>query len=156
MEFVKCRPIAKGTPRCNAAFALLDRNQEEELMTHFRHAAIVAALIVGASAASAQTTVITREPVESRTVVTTEPLQLTPVQRRTIYRTIVRERVTPARPTVEYRVGTRVPESVQLYAVPQEVAVEVPEIRAYKYMVVNDRVVLIDPATSEVVAEVAD
>ena len=125
-------------------------------MTHFRHAAIAAALLAGASTASAQTTVITREPVESRTVVTTEPIQLTPVQRQTIYRTIVRERVSPARPTVEYRVGTRVPESVQLYSVPQEVAVEVPTIRSYKYMVVNDRVVLIDPATSEVVAELAE
>ena len=125
-------------------------------MTYFRHAAIMAALFASAATASAQTTVITREPVESRTVVTTEPLQLSPVQRRTIYRTIVRERVTPARPTVEYRVGTSVPESVQLYSVPQEVAVEVPAIRSYKYMVVNDRVVLIDPATSEVVAELAD
>jgi Protein of unknown function (DUF1236) len=125
-------------------------------MTHFRHAAIAAALLAGASTASAQTTVITREPVESRTVVTTEPIQLTPVQRQTIYRTIVRERVSPARPTVEYRVGTRVPESVQLYSVPQEIAVEVPTIRSYKYMVVNDRVVLIDPATSEVVAELAE
>ena len=38
-------------------------------MTHFRHAAIVAALLASASAAGAQTTVITREPVESRTVV---------------------------------------------------------------------------------------
>jgi hypothetical protein len=92
-------------------------------MTHFRHAAIAAALLAGASTASAQTTVITREPVESRTVVTTEPIQLTPVQRQTIYRTIVRERVSPARPTVEYRVGTRVPGSVQLYSVPQEIAV---------------------------------
>ena len=113
-------------------------------------------VLAGASAASAQTTVITREPVESRTVVTTEPLQLTPVQRRTIYRTIVRERVAPAQPTIEYRVGARVPDSVQLYAVPQEVAVEVPAIRSYKYMVVNNRVVLVDPATSEVVAEVVD
>jgi Protein of unknown function (DUF1236) len=139
-----------------AAFAGLDWNQEEELMTYFRHAAIVAVLLAGAGTASAQTTVITREPVESRTVVTTEPLQLTPVQRRTVYRTIARERVAPARPTVEYRIGTRVPESVQLYSVPQEVAVEVPAIRSYKYMVVNDRVVLIDPATSEVVAELAD
>ena len=111
-----------------------------------------------------KTTVITREPVESRTVVTTEPRELTPVQRHTVYRTIVRERVTPAvrervtpaRPTVEYRIGTRVPGDVQLYSVPQEVAVEVPSIRQYKYMVVNDRVVLIDPATSEVVAELAD
>ena len=116
----------------------------------------MAVLLAGAGTASAQTTVITREPVESRTVVTTEPLQLTPVQRRTVYRTIVRERVAPARPTVEYRIGTRVPESVQLYSVPQEVAVEVPTIRSYKYMVVNGRVVLIDPATSEVVAELAD
>ena len=57
---------------------------------------------------------------------------------------------------VEYRVGARIPESAQLYALPQEVAVEVPAIRAYKYMVVNNRVVLIDPATSEVVAEVVD
>ena len=125
-------------------------------MTHFRHAAIVAALLAGAGSASAQTTVITREPVESRTVVTTGPLQLSPVQRQTIYRTIVRERVAPAQPTVEYRVGARIPESVQLYSVPQAVAIEVPAIRAYKYMVVNDRVVLIDPATSEVVAELAD
>ena len=125
-------------------------------MTHFRHAAIMATLLAGVSAASAQTTVITREPVESRTVVTTEPLRLTPVQRQTVYRTIVRERVAPARPTVEYRVGTRVPESVELYAVPQEVAVEVPTIRSYKYMVVNNRVVLVDPATSEIVDELTE
>src|SRR5215468_1250158 len=130
--------------------------QEEELMSYFRHAAIMAAVVAGATTASAQTTVITREPVESRTVVTTEPLRLTPVERQTIYRTIVRERVSPARPTVEYRVGTRVPGSVQLYSVPQEVAVEVPVIRSYKFMVVNDRVVLIDPATSEVIAELAE
>jgi hypothetical protein len=125
-------------------------------MTHFRHAAIVTALLAGVGAAGAQTAVITREPVQSRTVVTTEPLQLTPVQRQTIYRTMVHERVVPAQPTVEYHVGARIPESVQLYAVPREVAVEVPAIKAYKYMVVNNRVVLIDPATSEVVAEVVD
>jgi hypothetical protein len=125
-------------------------------MTYFRHAAIVAAVVAGATTASAQTTVITREPVESRTVVTTEPLELTPVQRRTIYRTIVRERVAPAEPTIEYRVGARLPDSVRLYSVPQEVAVEVPAIRSYKYMVVNNRVVLVDPATSQVVEEVVD
>lgn len=38
-------------------------------------------------------------------------------------------------------------------AVPREVAVEVPAVRSYKSMMVNDRVVLVDPATSEVVAE---
>jgi hypothetical protein len=145
-----------GTPLADLAFAGLDRSQEEELMTYFRHAAILAVLAAGTTAASAQTTVITREPVESRTVVTTEPLQLTPVQRRTVYRTIVRGRVVPAEPTIEYRVGARVPDRVQLYSVPQEVAVEVPAIRSYKYMVVNNRVVLVDPVTSQVVDEVVD
>ncbi len=87
---------------------------------------------------------------------TTQPLALTPVQRQTIYRTIVREPVRAAPPTVEYRVGTRVPEGVRLYEVPQEVAVEVPAIRRYKYMHVNNHVVLVDPVTSEVVADFDD
>jgi uncharacterized protein DUF1236 len=125
-------------------------------MNYLRHAAIVAVLAAGTTAASAQTTVITREPLEPRTVVTTEPLQLTPVQRRTVYRTIVRDRVVPAEPTTEYRIGARVPDRVRLYSVPQEVAVEVPAIRSYKYMVVNNRVVLVDPVTSQVVDEVVD
>jgi hypothetical protein len=130
-------------------------------MTQFRQAAIyaasAAALIAGISSATAQTTVITREPVQSQAVVTTtQPLQLTPTQRQTVYRTIVRERVAPAQPTVSYRVGMRVPETTQLYSVPDTVAVEVPAVRSYKYMMVNDRVVLVDPATSEVVGELAD
>ncbi len=127
-------------------------------MTYFRHAAVAAALIASAGAASAQTTVITREPVQRQTIVTTtQPVQLTPVQRQSIYRTIVQRPVTTAPPpTVAYEVGTRVPADVQLYSIPQEVAVEVPAIRTYKYMVVNDQVVLVDPATSQVVAEIAE
>ena len=129
-------------------------------MTHFRQTAILAAtataLIAGATTADAQTTVITREPVQTQTIVTEQPLQLTPVQRRTIYRTIVQERVAPAQPTVEYRVGMRVPPTAQIYTVPETVAVEVPAIKTYKYMMVNNRVVLIDPATSQVVDEIID
>jgi hypothetical protein len=125
-------------------------------MTHFRHAAIAAALLSGAGAANAQTTVITREPVETQTVVTSQPLELSPVQRQTIYRTIRRAPVQMVEPTVEYRVGTRVPQGARLYEVPQDVAVEVPAVRSYKYMMVNDRVVLVDPATSEIVADFAD
>ena len=130
-------------------------------MTRFRQTAINAAtaavLLAGTTTANAQTTVITCEPVHTQTVVTTKaPLRLTPVRRRTIYRTIVRERVAPAEPTVEYRVGRRVPQTARLYAVPQEVAVEVPAVKTYRYMMVNNRVVLVDPATSEVVDEFID
>lgn len=129
-------------------------------MSRLRQNAIFAtaavALLGGVSASQGQTTIITQEPVHSRTVVTTAPVQLTPAQRQTVYRTIVREKVAPSQATVEYRVGTRIPSDTQLYAVPQEVAVEVPAIRSYKYMVVNGRVVLVDPATSQVVAELHD
>lgn len=131
-------------------------------MTHFRHAAIAAALLAGAGTANAQTTVITREPVQTQTIVTQQPaivtqqpIELSPVQRQTIYRTIVRQPVQEGQPTVEYRVGTRVPRDTRLYALPQQVGVDVPAIRSYKYMMVNDRVVLVDPATGEVVGEVA-
>ena len=79
------------------------------------------------------------------------------MQRQTVYRTIVRERVAPAQPTVEYRVGMRVPADARSSTtVPETVAVEVPAIQTYKYMMVNNRVVLVDPATSEVVEELAD
>jgi hypothetical protein len=124
-------------------------------MTYFRHAAIAAALLAGAGTANAQTTVITREPVQTQTVVTQQPLVLTPVQRQTVYRTIVQQPVQEVSPTVEYRVGTRVPADARLYEMPPQVAVEVPAIKSYKYMRVNDRVVLVDPATSEVVGEVS-
>ena len=128
-------------------------------MTQYRHVAIAAALaattVVGA--AQAQTTVITREPVQTQTVVTTtQPLSLTPVQRQKIYTTVTRERVAPATATVQYQVGMRVPESVQLYTLPEEAVVDVPAVRSYRYLTVNGRVWLVDPATSEIVAEVVN
>lgn len=125
-------------------------------MTRIHHAAVALALIAGAGAANAQTTVITREPVQSETVITTQPVQLTPVQRQTIYRTIVREPVVQAPATVQYRIGARVPPTEHLYVMPHDVAVAVPAVRTYRYMVVNNQVVLVDPATSEVVAELGD
>lgn len=124
--------------------------------TQFRHAVCALALLTSAGAAFAQTTVITREPVESRTVVTREPLVLTPTQRTTIYKNTRREPVTTGQTTVEYRVGMRVPETTTLYAVPDTVVTEVPAVRSYKYMNVNGRVWLVDPETSQIVAEVVE
>jgi hypothetical protein len=124
-------------------------------MTHFRHGAVALALLAATSAASAQTTVITREPVQTQTVVTAQPtLVLTPEQRQIVYRDIARERVVPAPGTVTYTVGARVPAETRLYTMPDTVAV--PAVKQYRYMMVNGRVVLIDPVTSEVVAELAE
>jgi hypothetical protein len=122
---------------------------------------------VASFAANAQTTIIT-EPappvaVAPPAVVATDPVVLTPVQRRVIYRTIVQQPVVQrqvtvgaAPPVVEYRVGARVPASATLYPVPREVAVEVPAVSNYRYTVVNNRAWLVDPASDEIVAEIAE
>jgi len=69
--------------------------------------------------------------------------------------TIVQRPVAAPPAAVKYHVGGRVPDSVQLYSIPESVGVEVPAVKTYKYMVVNNRVVLVDPATSQVVAAFA-
>lgn len=138
-------------------------------MNQFQTASLALALAVSAGAAQAQTTIITQPAPPAAVitapppaVVTTEPLVLSPGQRQVIYRTIVQEpqvvqrQVTVgAAPVVEYRVGTRVPAATTLYPIPQDVAVEVPAVRNYRYMVINNRTWLVDPATSEIVAEVS-
>jgi hypothetical protein len=139
-------------------------------MRHVRTALLTLTLASAASvAANAQTTIIT-EPAPPAAVVTappavvtTNPVVLTPVQRRTIYRTIVQQpmvqrqvTVGAAPPVVEYRVGARVPASTTLYPVPREVAVEVPAVSNYRYTVVNNRAWLVDPASDEIVAEIAE
>ena len=112
--------------------------------------------------------------------VTAPPLALTPAQRTTIYRTIipqgrgrgpiVRERIVtesvapapvvrqPANPPAgsAYAVGSRVTDASALAPIPQSVAATVPAVRSHRYMVVNNRLLLVDPATGIVVAEVAD
>src|SRR6516165_27808 len=115
-------------------------------------------------------------------VVTAPPLALTPAQRTTIYRTIipqgrgrgpiVRERivtepVAPA-PVVRERsvnpppasayaaVGSRVSDAYALAPMPQSVVATVPAVRSYRYTVINNRLLLVDPATGIVVAEVTD
>ena len=51
-------------------------------------------------------------------------------------------------------VGARMPASVPLVAVPVPVAVGVPAAQPYSYAVLDDRVYLVDPATSVIVAEI--
>jgi hypothetical protein len=102
----------------------------------------------GVAAASAQTTIIERE---SPSIITRERVELSPAQRTTIYRTVTRERVRTTAPDVQVRLGARVPQAVELREIPSALIEEVPAVRRYRYMVVNGEVVLVDPATSEVV-----
>jgi hypothetical protein len=107
-----------------------------------------AAILLFTGAANAQTTVIERD---SPSVITRERIDLTPAQRTTIYRTVTRERVQTVPQGVDVRLGARVPQAVELREIPSAVVTEIPIVRRYRYMVVNNEVVLVDPATSEVV-----
>jgi hypothetical protein len=119
------------------------------------------------------------EPVVTVPPVVTAPA-LTPAQRTTIYRTIipqgrgpivkerivtetvpmpaVRERVVtqPGVSAYAYPVGSRVTDAYALAPLPQSVVATVPAVQSYRYMVINNRLLLVDPATGFVVAEVTE
>ena len=65
------------------------------------------------------------------------------------FRSRVNGRVAPAE--VDYTIGRPVPPSVALEPLPESVYVETPTLPRYKYFYVNNRMMLVDPATSEVV-----
>ena len=50
------------------------------------------------------------------------------------------------------QVGTRVPDSVHFYPIPQDVVVIYPEWRGYDYILVGDQILVIDPGSHEIVA----
>jgi hypothetical protein len=69
---------------------------------------------------------------------------------------VARERIAPAASAYAYAVGSRVADASALAPMPQAVASTVPVVRSYRYMVINNRLLLVDPTTGIVVAEVND
>jgi hypothetical protein len=124
-----------------------------------RNSAIALALVMIPASALAQTTITT-------TTETRGPVALTPEQRTVIYRTVTRERrVTPPAavvpapapgPVVSYEVGAPVPREVAVYDFPEDAYIEVPQLRSYRYVYVNNRLMLVDPATSRVIDVIAE
>jgi len=77
-------------------------------------------------------------------------------EQRTKITSIIREqKVERVNLNVSVSVGTRIPTSVHLYPLPQQVIVIYPEWRGYDYILVGDQIVIIDPRTHEIVAIVA-
>ncbi len=76
---------------------------------------------------------------------------LSPAQRDQAYRATVKERTSgPHRPSgFNLQVGETVPGSAPSYKFPD--SIEDEAIRRYEYMVIDNRLVLVDPATSRIV-----
>jgi hypothetical protein len=84
----------------------------------------------------------------------TMQVRLTHAQRRDVLRIIRYERPAPVvTERIDYRVGSVLPATVPVYAMPQQVVYEAPSLRGYEYTTVGDRVLLVDPGTGAVVDE---
>ncbi|MFL6946769.1 MAG: DUF1236 domain-containing protein [Xanthobacteraceae bacterium] len=65
----------------------------------------------------------------------------------------VTERVVITPASLDLTLGSRVPATVPLYALPRTLGVQIPSVRSYRYAILDDRVLLVDPVTGVVVAE---
>jgi hypothetical protein len=75
-------------------------------------------------------------------------------EQRTKITTVIRnEHVRPVEHVnFSISIGTRVPRDVEFHRLPAEVITYYPEWRAYEYILVGNQIVVIDPATYEIVA----
>jgi Protein of unknown function (DUF1236) len=79
--------------------------------------------------------------------------KLTTEQRTKITTVIRSEHVQPVtNVNFNISVGTRIPRDISYHAIPAEVVTIYPEWRGYNYVLVRDQIVVIDPATFEIVA----
>ncbi len=78
--------------------------------------------------------------------------KLSTEQRTKITTVFKQNRVEPVRLNVSISVGTRVPNTVKFYPVPQDVIVVYPEWRGYDYILVGNQILVLDPRTHEIVA----
>ncbi|MGB8633081.1 MAG: DUF1236 domain-containing protein [Xanthobacteraceae bacterium] len=52
----------------------------------------------------------------------------------------------------DVRVGTKIPRSVHIAALPDDIVRVVPEYRGYHYVLVRDEILIVDPSTLEIIA----
>jgi len=89
----------------------------------------------------------------SSTATTSTELQLTPQQRSEIYESVSKQKVTrtPPPPNLHVAVGGDLPASMELYDLPANVAADIPTTKLYKYTLVQNQVVIVDPTKMKVV-----
>jgi Protein of unknown function (DUF1236) len=86
-----------------------------------------------------------------------ERVQLSEQQRTNVHQTLLKEsnlnRATNV--NISVSVGTRIPRSVRLVALPASIISVVPAYRSYQYVVVNDEICIVDPNSYEIVEVIA-
>ena len=83
--------------------------------------------------------------------------QLSEQQRSNVHQTMLKERNLnrASNVNISISVGTRIPRSVRLVALPGSIISVVPAYRSYRYVVVNEQICIVDPNTYEIVDVIA-
>lgn len=121
-------------------------------------AAVIAAptLLVPTLSASAQTPLPAMPSTGGVGPVSAQPVPLTEEQKGAIAQA-VREnrRDVKVPPGVSPQVGAELPPAMELHMLPDRALADIPEAKPYRYTVVEERVVLVDPTTMRVVEVLA-
>ncbi len=84
--------------------------------------------------------------------ITTQKVALSPAQKTAIYNAVSKDRpkgTTPA--NFQAMVGAQVPPSIELYALPPEAVATAHDAAGFRYTMMNNQVILVDPLTLKVV-----
>jgi hypothetical protein len=83
---------------------------------------------------------------------TNQRLELSAAQRLAIYDAVRKDKSKVAPSKFPAAVGAEVPPMIELYMLPDNILAENPTTKFYKYTVVQDEVVLVDPTKMRIVA----
>jgi hypothetical protein len=107
---------------------------------------------IGLASAQVTTPGTTEQMSPGATMSQGEKLQLNAAQKSAILRAVNQEKnKAAAAPNLRVQVGAVLPESIELYALPDNVVAQVPATAAYRYTIVRNDVVLVDPTSMRVV-----
>jgi hypothetical protein len=81
-------------------------------------------------------------------------LTLTPEQMRFVYAEVPKDTSVDVR--IRLALGAEIPRGVALYTFPDHVLARIPKLAGYRYVVVDDEVVIVDPADYAVVLVISD
>lgn len=88
---------------------------------------------------------------QSNDVSTSQKLELTPIERSAIYATVSKDKSKVAPQPFSTTIGAEVPPMIELYSLPDETVANNPAAKLYKYTVVQNEVVVVDPTRMRIV-----
>ena len=111
-------------------------------VNRFARSAALALTLSWAAAVLAQTT---GTPIE------TPPVPLPPEKQALVKEHVKRSNVPVRNIGTPVSVGMTLPETVELFVLPEDTVTEVPKVTSYKFLITSDTIAVVDPDTRKVI-----